>query len=108
MAGNANSGNRQGRTDKPITDALRLAVKQNDNKALNNIVRSVVSQAQAGDQWAVQFITDRLEGKALQQIESHSINEYVFAEVPKTDTTDEWMKSPGAAVGASSQAHKPN
>jgi hypothetical protein len=94
------SGNPGGRPqDKPITDALRLAVKENDAKALKNIVRVVVAQAQAGDQWAVQFVTDRLEGKAIQQIETHNLNEYVFAEVPQTDSKEAWMKTAGGASG---------
>jgi|SRR5215468_6379408 len=88
MAGNSNSGRQI--WEKPITDALRLAVKQNDGKALANIVRSVMSQAQAGQQWAIEFVTERIEGKVVQQTENHNVNEHVFAQVPKTASQDEW------------------
>lgn len=95
MAGNSNSGNRTGApriSEKPITDALRLALKQNDQKALNNIIRNVVSQAQSGQQWAVQFITDRLEGRAVQPIESNAVIEHKFVKTPEKAKDDDWKQ----------------
>lgn len=36
--------------------------------ALLNIANKLVTEAEAGEQWAVQMVADRLDGKAKQQI----------------------------------------
>lgn len=89
MAGNANSGRR---LDRPITDALRYALQQNDAKALNTIIRNVIAQAQSGQQWAVQFIADRIEGRAVQPIESNAVVEHKFVKTPEKAADDEWKQ----------------
>lgn len=105
MAGNANSGPKR---EKPWVHALRmeLAAGGEDHKSLRQIAKVVIAQAKSGDLAAVKEIAERLDGKALQTMESHNVNEYVFAEVPKTDNKDEWTQSLAAAAGVSSPAHK--
>ena len=89
MAGNANSGRR---LDRSITDALRRALLQNDNKVLDNVVRAWTSAAQAGDLHAIAMIVDRLEGKPMQQIESHNVNENHYVRAPAKAAKDDWQK----------------
>lgn len=65
------SGNPSGRPkDKPITEALRRKLLENDAKALNTLINVWVAKAQSGDIQAIKEITDRIEGKPLQQIET--------------------------------------
>ena len=68
MAGNANSGRRQ---EKPFRDALRieLASAGEDSKALRNVARRLIQQAEAGDLQAIKELADRIDGKAVQQTE---------------------------------------
>jgi|SRR5215468_2303458 len=88
------SGNPGGRNklDKPITEALRLALKQNDQKALNNLISVWISRALAGDMTAILGIIDRVEGKPLQQTENHNVNEHRFVKVPDKASHDEWKQ----------------
>jgi Family of unknown function (DUF5681) len=87
------SGNPGGNLkEKPITDKLRLALKQNDEKALDAMIRNIVSQAMAGTPWAVEFVTDRLEGKAVQQLESNTTIEHRYVRAPSKMTTDAWKQ----------------
>jgi hypothetical protein len=90
MAGNSNSGRKN--WEKPISDALRLALKQNDQKALNNGIRNIISQFQAGTPWAVEFVTDRLEGKAIQQIDSTAVVEHRYVKAPEKAKDDDWKQ----------------
>ena len=59
-----------GRPDKAFTDALRLAVNQVDKKGtrkLRLIADQLVTQALAGESWAIQQVVDRLDGKPAQE-----------------------------------------
>lgn len=67
MAGNANSGRRQ---EKPFRDALKmeLAAAGEDNKALRNIARALISKAEEGDMQAIREFADRIDGKVPQAV----------------------------------------
>lgn len=103
MAGNANSGRK---LDKYWAEALRIEAMADDQKKLRQLAKVVWSQALAGDAAAWKEIGDRLDGKPMQPIESHNITEVVFAEVPRTDTPEEWKQSLAAAAGERSKAPK--
>jgi ribosomal protein S20 len=68
MAGNANSGRR---AEKPFRDALRLEIAEagENSKALRNIAKKLIAQAEAGDMQAIKEFADRLDGKAVQQLD---------------------------------------
>ena len=68
MAGNSNSGRRQ---EKPFRDALRLEIAEaGDNpKALRNIAKKLIEQAESGDMQAIKEFADRTDGKAVQQLD---------------------------------------
>ena len=70
-------GLRGPKKDKPVTDALRVAMlregssKDQDGKRqkrLNAMAEKVAKEAEKGERWAVEFVTERLEGKAPQSI----------------------------------------
>lgn len=62
------SGNPSGRPkEKPWRDALNIALKDGDGAKLRKIAEVTVTLAEAGEQWAVKEIADRLDGKAVQQ-----------------------------------------
>lgn len=103
MAGNANSGRK---LDKWWSEALRVEAMADDQKKLRQLAKVVWAQALSGDATAYQEIANRLDGRPQQTIEAHTVTEFVFAEVPKTETTDEWAKSLAAVAGVSSQARK--
>lgn len=69
MAGNANSGRKQ---EKPFRDALRMEIADagENSKALRNIAKKLIQQAEAGDMQAIKEFADRLDGKAVQQVDA--------------------------------------
>lgn len=68
MAGNANSGRR---AEKPFRDALRMEIAEagENSRALRNIAKKLIAQAEAGDMQAIKEFADRLDGKAVQQLD---------------------------------------
>lgn len=68
MAGNANSGRR---AEKPFRDALRMEIAEagENSKALRNIAKKLIAQAEAGDMQAIKEFADRLDGKSVQQLD---------------------------------------
>lgn len=69
MAGGAPIGNQNAAKGKMFEGALKRALARNDG-SLNRIADKLVTEAENGEQWAVQMIADRLDGKAKQQIEA--------------------------------------
>lgn len=69
MAGNANSGRRQ---EKPFRDALRMEIAEaGDNpQALRKIAKALIQSAEGGDLAAIREFADRLDGKAVQQVDA--------------------------------------
>lgn len=63
------------RSEKPFADALRIAINDADpsdpkgKRKLRRIAEKLVECAMNGEQWAVQMLADRLDGKPLQQTE---------------------------------------
>lgn len=67
------SGNPKGRlSEKPFTDALRFQLaKAGDNQhAVRKIAQIVIDKALEGDEWAIDRIWDRLDGKVAQQVDA--------------------------------------
>lgn len=68
MAGNANSGRKQ---EKPFKDALRMELaklKDDDNRGLRKIARSLIEAAEGGDMQAIKEFADRVDGKVAQAV----------------------------------------
>mgnify|MGYP003338289935 CR=1 FL=1 len=63
--GGAPLGNDNHRKGKPFQDALRRAMAQNPQK-LRNAAEKVLDLAEEGEPWAVNFLADRTDGKAVQ------------------------------------------
>ena len=80
---NGVSGNPKGRPkgSSSIRDILRRVgteeIPETNESKLEVIMRSVFQQAVEGKSWAVQFIADRLEGKAVER---------------SADISDEWKE----------------
>ena len=66
MAG-APAGNQNAAKGKMFEAALKMTLAKRP-AALLNIADNLVTQAEAGEQWAVQMVADRLDGRAKQQI----------------------------------------
>ena len=58
-------GNTNAVKGKMFHDALRKALVQNPQR-LPRIVEALLTQAEAGESWAVKEVIDRLDGKAIQ------------------------------------------
>jgi hypothetical protein len=58
-------GNNNATKNKPFLDALRRAIAQNPQK-LRNAADKVLDKAEEGEPWAVNFLADRTDGKAIQ------------------------------------------
>lgn len=69
MSGGAPVGNQNAAKGKMFEGALKRALARNDG-SLNKIADELVAKACTGEQWAVQMVADRLDGKAKQQIEA--------------------------------------
>jgi hypothetical protein len=58
-------GNNNASKNKPFLDALRRSIAQNPQK-LRNAADKVLDKAEEGEPWAVNFLADRTDGKAVQ------------------------------------------
>ena len=58
-------GNKNATKNKPFLDALRKSIAQNPQK-LRNAADKVLNMAEEGEPWAVNFLADRTDGKAVQ------------------------------------------
>lgn len=67
MAG-APLGNTNGAKGKVVTDAIRKALAADDWKRLRLGAEKVAEAYAAGEQWAVQFVADRMDGKPHQTL----------------------------------------
>ncbi len=64
------SGNPKGKAGpKRFHDALERAMVQDDGKRLRKAVESLLDLAAEGVPWAIQFLCERLDGKATQTIQ---------------------------------------
>jgi hypothetical protein len=64
------SGNPNGTAGpKRFANALERALAQDDGKRLREAVEKMLDAAAAGEVWAIQFLADRLDGKAAQTVE---------------------------------------
>jgi hypothetical protein len=66
VSGNPNGGNIK---MKKFLAALERAIAQDDSKRLRDAVEKVLDLAAAGEEWAVHFLADRLDGKPTQQLD---------------------------------------
>lgn len=65
------SGNPSGRVaSKPFYDALHRAIAQDDAVRLRATAEKLLDLAAAGEGWAVKELAERLDGKAVQQIDA--------------------------------------
>ena len=75
MAGNPNwvkgqSGNPAGRKPKAVEEKyLQLTVRACSLTQWRKIVKKVIEKAERGERWAVEFLADRLMGKARQPVD---------------------------------------
>lgn len=60
-------GNQNAAKGKMFENALKMTLAKRP-AALLNIANTLVDEAEKGEQWAVQMVADRLDGKAKQQI----------------------------------------
>lgn len=63
------SGNPNGSSGpKRFQNALERALAQDDSKRLRQAIESMLDEAAKGKEWAIQFLADRLDGKAAQTV----------------------------------------
>jgi hypothetical protein len=78
-------GNKNNAKGKPITDALQRAVAQDNGKRIRAGVEKVLNAFAAGDPWALQFVSDRLDGKPHQTsevaVKRNDVRDYSTAEL---------------------------
>lgn len=90
------SGNPNGSSGpKRFQNALERALAQDDSKRLRQAIESMLDEAAKGKEWAIQFLADRLDGKAAQTV---TVTRNV------TDLTDDVLL--GIASGSSDRASK--
>ena len=61
-------GNQNAKKAKIFEGAMRRALAVDDWKRLNDGCEKVANAFAAGEPWAAQFVADRVDGKAAQQI----------------------------------------
>jgi len=62
-------GNTEARKSRLFGDTLRRAITQEDGKRLREAAEQLLTQAAAGEAWAINMLADRLDGKAPQSID---------------------------------------
>lgn len=62
-------GNKNAAKAKVVSDAIRKALAAEDWKKLRDGSEKVADAFAAGEPWAVQFVADRMEGKAAQTLQ---------------------------------------
>ncbi len=82
--------------DKPWKDAIRKAVARRSidgGRTLDRLAESLVSKGITGDVSALTEIGNRLDGKAVQQIDAHVTHERMVVNAPEpVATSDEWTE----------------
>lgn len=77
-------GNRKGRPKKglAITDILNTKLDETTNGKTQReaILEKVIELALAGERWAIEFIADRTEGKALEHVVQHKEHDVIVIE----------------------------
>lgn len=61
--------------------ALRRAIAQDDGARVRDAAEQLLNKAASGEEWAIAYLADRLDGKPVQQVQSQISHEYV-ARVP--------------------------
>jgi hypothetical protein len=61
-------GNQNAAKGKIVSDAIRKALATDDWKRLRSGAEKIADAYANGEAWAVQFVADRMEGKAAQPI----------------------------------------
>jgi hypothetical protein len=69
MPAGAPFGNTNAKKGKMFEQAVRLAMAQEDWKALRECAETLRAKAVAGEPWAVQLLRDTLDGKPAQTVE---------------------------------------
>lgn len=76
----AQPGNQNASKAPKVTDALRMALAQNDWQKLREGCQKVAEAFAMGEQWAAQMVFDRLDGKPKQTMEVNQTVTHVHAE----------------------------
>lgn len=69
-------GNKNAVKGKPWRDAIARALEK-DKKALDRVARSLIAKAEEGDIPAIKELGDRLDGRAVQQVDLGPVGEAV-------------------------------
>lgn len=64
-------GNKNAAKSAQLSAMLRSALEENDKAKLRNGVSQLANAFNDGERWAIEFVFDRLEGKASQTIDAN-------------------------------------
>lgn len=83
-------GNQNATKTRPFWSAIDRAIAQEDGKRLREAAEKLLDAAAAGEQWAVKELGDRLDGKAIQQIDAKvdanvTVQMVRFSDIPDGD-----------------------
>ena len=99
-------GNKLGERGRMFEGALRKAIASDDGKRLRLAADQLLDQASYGQPWAIQYLADRLDGKAKQSI---AVERKTVSEMSLGELTDELAASiAGGGAEADSSADQPN
>lgn len=103
------SGNPSGKRNmKKITTALACALTEGNGQRIRNIAENVVKMAEDGDKWAIQFLTDRIDGKPEANLNVTG-NHTVTHESAGVSETADWLAGVlGAGAGKPPKDTLPN
>lgn len=85
-------GNTNGAKGKPLVDALRRAAAQDNWHRLRAGCNKVMDLFERGEPWAVAFVADRLDGKAMPSLpdmgDGQLVISWVVGAQPSANTVD--------------------
>lgn len=67
-------GNKAAAKGRKVEKMLERILLQDDDKRLRQGLETVMDKFAEGERWAVEYVTDRLDGKAIQKVEGTGDN----------------------------------
>lgn len=97
------------RREKIILSALERAIKQDDKDRIRKGLEKILDLFAAGEEWAIQFVADRCDGKPTQQLDmrvERPIRELSREELLRIAAgSSEGDTVPGPSDGEATQLH---
>jgi hypothetical protein len=77
-------GNQAAAKGRKVEKMLERVLLQDDDKRLRQGLETVMDMFAVGERWAVEYVTDRLDGKAKQTVDANITGELLYSSIERT------------------------